>query len=80
MRKLVVPTTSSLMEPEVKIKKRNKRISKNGASIRRLPSQFELVESAHDSFTTLTSGSFIPLSQQPNMQPKQAVFLYVEVF
>ena len=34
MSELVVPTTPSLMESEVKIKKHNKRITKNEASTR----------------------------------------------
>jgi len=78
MCELVAPTTSSLMEPEVKNRKHNKRIPKYEVSICRLPSQFELVESAQDSYSTPTSGALTPLCPPPSRRPKQKVFHYID--
>ena len=56
---LVISTTSSLIEPEAKIQKRNKRVPKLKASTHCLPFKFELVESTKDSCLTLTSKNLI---------------------
>jgi len=51
MRELVNPGTFSLIEPEVKIWKRGKNVTKNEASTHWLPMAHELITSAQDSYS-----------------------------
>ena len=65
LRELGVPNNSSLMEPEVKIRKCFKRIPMLEASTCRFSSKFELVESAENSCSTATSKILMQACPEP---------------
>ena len=62
LRELINPTTSSLIEPEVKIQERDKRITKYEASTRCEPFRYELVDSTPYSCSTPKSENMIQTS------------------
>jgi len=79
LRELVTPTTSSLIELEVKIQKCNKRVSKIEASICRIPSKFEKVSSAEDSCPTPTSRNLNQSSTKLFRRSKKKVLFCIHV-
>ena len=73
MQELVNPSTSSLIEPEVKIRKRGKNVIKNEASTHQLPMAQELLTSVQDSCSKLPSQSKIQVSFESILRPKEKV-------
>ena len=76
LRELVNPTTSSIIEPDVKIQKCGKRITKYDASARREPSRYELVDSAPYSCLTPKSENMIQTSTKSIRWLKKKVSLF----
>ena len=73
MRELINPNTSSLIKPEVKIRKYGKNVAKNEASTRRLPMVHELITYAQNSCSELPSQNNIQVSFKSILRPKEKV-------
>ena len=71
--KSFTPTTSSLIEPLVKIKKYSKGVIKFEALTLHLSSAHEFVKSAKDSCSTPTFENMIQTSTKPICQPKEKI-------
>ena len=73
MREFINPSTSSLIESEVKIIKRGKSVPKNEASTRRLPIAHELLTFAQDNCSELSSQNNIQVFPKSILRPKENV-------